>query len=518
MKKVIYSGMLRTGGLLILAAMMVTTSAIAAALSGTVKDNGGNAVSGAQVHALIPFSDNIVNSTTTDNLGSYALSLGPGVYDVKVMPPAGSNYGTAKASGISISDDTTLNFVLVPVGWVALTGRVLNGLGEGVPYQEITLAPAGISQTTAADGSYSFVVSPGDYTLSVAFFNYPPTIVPSLPAMYAVGTDSPITLAESTVMDIPLPLKRVTIHVQDPGGNPVKDVTLASTYSFNENLMLGTVPARGYSYENPAIHIVSTDDNGNAVLWLFPNAPDAKYVLTATPPPESPFVTFNVHNVDVTSDLQMVVVLQSPDSIPPETTSTVSPAANSNGWNNGDVTVGLTAVDNPGGSGVKQISYTLGGAYGEVAGSVTSVNLSQEGITNLTYFAVDNAGNQETENSLTIRIDKTPPVISGLPAANTALWPPNRKMVTVAVVIAADALSTLASFDVTGTSNEPSDPKDPDVVITGTGLEPRTVQLRADRLASGSGRIYTLTAIAIDLAGNKTAIISKVTVPRDQKK
>jgi hypothetical protein len=103
---------------------------------------------------------------------------------------------------------------------------------------------------------------------------------------------------------------------------------------------------------------------------------------------------------------------------------------------------------------------------------------------------------------LTIKIDKTPPAVSGLPAPRTILWPPNHKMVQVATVSAADLGSKLVSFSVTCTSNEPFDPKDPDIVITGTGLGPRIVNLRADRLGTGSERIYTMTTTATDLSGN----------------
>jgi hypothetical protein len=115
-------------------------------------------------------------------------------------------------------------------------------------------------------------------------------------------------------------------------------------------------------------------------------------------------------------------------------------------------------------------------------------------------------------------IDTTPPVISGLPPAGCTLWPPNHKLIQVATVAATDTDSGLApgSFGVTGTSNEPSDPKNPDVVITPNGSGGFNVQLRADRLASGSGRIYTLTATAKDLNGNIASKQATCAVPHDQ--
>ena len=70
------------------------------------------------------------------------------------------------------------------------------------------------------------------------------------------------------------------------------------------------------------------------------------------------------------------------DTTPPTTMATNSPAANSNGWNNTDVTVDLTATDDATESGVKQIGFSLSGAQagaGLVSGNTASVIVSAEG-------------------------------------------------------------------------------------------------------------------------------------------
>jgi hypothetical protein len=132
----------------------------------------------------------------------------------------------------------------------------------------------------------------------------------------------------------------------------------------------------------------------------------------------------------------------------------------------------------------------------------------------------DDTGSGQGTAQQYIKIDGTPPVILGMPAAGCALWPPNHKMVQVATVTAADALSGVApgSFKITGTSNEPSDPKDPDIVITPKGTGGFVVQLRADRSGNGTGRVYTLTATANDLAGNTATATATCAVPHDQGK
>jgi hypothetical protein len=42
------------------------------------------------------------------------------------------------------------------------------------------------------------------------------------------------------------------------------------------------------------------------------------------------------------------------------------------------------------------------------------------------------------------------------------------------------------------------------------------VQLQADRLGTGNGRVYTLNATATDMAGNTVTTTSTCTVPHDQ--
>jgi len=136
------------------------------------------------------------------------------------------------------------------------------------------------------------------------------------------------------------------------------------------------------------------------------------------------------------------------DTTPPVTTAAVSPVPNANGWNNSDVTITLTSADSePGGTGVKQITYAATGAQTVastiVNGASTSFTINTEGVTTVTFFAVDMAGNIESVHSITIQVDKTPPTIVGshTPAPNAGGW--NNTNVTVNFACA-DAISGLA--------------------------------------------------------------------------
>jgi hypothetical protein len=286
------------------------------------------------------------------------------------------------------------------------------------------------------------------------------------------------------------------------------------------------------------------------------------------------------------------------DETAPESDATATPEPTSHGWNNTDVTVSVTASDEPDGSGVKEIEYSLAGSQsgsGVQAGAAADIVITEEGTTTLTFFARDNAGNAEEPQTLTIHVDKTPPIVlaevspeanaagwhntnvvvtfsgqdelSGIAtvdpavvlsaegadqevsgvatdrAGNTAfaaaqisidktppviaglpgscvLWPPNGRLVDVGHVVAADALSGVepGSLSVTGTSSEPTagsgrNRNEPAIVINGP-----VIQLRASRAGNGSGQTYELRASVSDRAGNSTAGSAVCTVPHDQRR
>ena len=215
------------------------------------------------------------------------------------------------------------------------------------------------------------------------------------------------------------------------------------------------------------------------------------------------------------------------DGVDPVSTAATSPTPNENGWNNTSVTVSLGATDLASGildtpaGWVDQVQYSLAGAQSSdpqiVPGSATSFGLSIPGVTTVSYFATDAAGNEEAARTHVVKLDGTVPLISGLPASGCSLWPPNNQMKQVAVVKATDALSGLGTLKVSVTSNEPSDPGPPDFTVTPRGPGEFAVSLRAERLGSGSGRIYTITAKAKDLADNVTTTTATCTVPHDQR-
>lgn len=396
--------------------------------------------------------------------------------------------GFAQAPSIQIVSPGS-QFVAFPGQTITITVAADSSVSEIA-----IMSPLGFSQTTVGPLQFMFTI-PAD----AAFDQYPI----NASGLGADGQDvasDPITVfvaprsqafklrTEPTVLRFSSPGEIMPLRVM---GN-MFDGTVADL-----SHALGT---SYFSFDNS----IATVDNLGVVTAV---APGSTFISV-----QNSFASVSV-NVKVAAP-----PAQNVDNIPPVTQVTAAPLANAAGWNNSDVTLTFSATDNPGGSGVKSITVSASGAQvgtNTTSGSSASISISAEGTTTITYFAVDNAGNQEAAKKLVVNLDKTAPVISGLPAG-CSLWPPNDDMIDVATISASDALSGLTAFSVDATSSEPAEPKVPDIVISGTGTGPQTVTLRAQRLGTGPGRTYLITATAQDVAGNSTSQNATCVVPHDQ--
>lgn len=116
--------------------------------------------------------------------------------------------------------------------------------------------------------------------------------------------------------------------------------------------------------------------------------------------------------------------------------------------------------------------------------------------------------------------DRTGPVIHSVTASPNVLWAPNHKMMPVSVSANVTDNCSAVTWMVTAVgSDEPANgtgdgDTEPDSSITGG----HAVNLRAERAGSGDGRVYTITIVAKDAAGNSTTGSTTVSVPHSQKK
>lgn len=150
-------------------------------------------------------------------------------------------------------------------------------------------------------------------------------------------------------------------------------------------------------------------------------------------------------------------------------------------WVARDVTVSLTASDT--GSGVKETRYSLGGDA--VRSYTAPIVVSTSGSTPLAFSSVDNAGNSEATQTVTVRVDKLAPAVPAS-AVVTSATPDS---LSIAWDEVADEHSGIAGYDVIVNGN-------PAATVTSasarlTGLQPSTT--------------YSIAVRARDLVGNVTA-------------
>ena len=131
----------------------------------------------------------------------------------------------------------------------------------------------------------------------------------------------------------------------------------------------------------------------------------------------------------------------------------------------------------------------------------------------------DASGNTSSCQSVVKVEDTTPPVIASVSVSPSVLWPPDHKLVPVAVTaVAQDSCDPHPVCTITGiTSSEPanrggSGHSSPDFAITGL----LSAALRAERDGTGPGRTYTLIVQCTDHSGNSSQANTTVFVPHNR--
>jgi hypothetical protein len=212
-----------------------------------------------------------------------------------------------------------------------------------------------------------------------------------------------------------------------------------------------------------------------------------------------------------------VVTVGNIDKVAPVTTASIDPAG-PNGWYASDAVLTLSATDDL--SGVAKTEYRINnGEWTPYSGSIPAFH---DGVYQVDYRSVDQAGNVEAVQSMTIQVDTTAPTFT-VSLDQSTLWPPNHKMVDITASLDfSDGTSDIASVVLTSiTSNEPDDglgdgDTADDIQGADYGTQDSEFSLRAERSGQGEGRVYTITYTATDQAGNETVQSVEVFVPHDQ--
>jgi peptidoglycan/xylan/chitin deacetylase (PgdA/CDA1 family) len=269
----------------------------------------------------------------------------------------------------------------------------------------------------------------------------------------------------------------------------------ASTIACN-----GSACASG-SYAAPVTVTMSGSDSGGSGLEAIRYTTDGSTPTLSSNVYSGPFTVSatttvkyrawdNAGNAETTNS-QLIQVSAS-DTTPPTSSINCNGAACSTGWYSSTVSVTLSATDDA--SGVAAIRYTTDGTDPTSSSTLYSGPFTVSGTSTVKYRAWDNAGNAETTKSQLIRIDTTAPTVAITSPANGA-----SVTGTVQVQVAAsDASSGIARVEFY---------LDGKLSSTST-TSPYKWAWNTKKTTKGS---HTLTAVAVDAAGNKT-VSATVTV------
>jgi hypothetical protein len=173
------------------------------------------------------------------------------------------------------------------------------------------------------------------------------------------------------------------------------------------------------------------------------------------------------------------------------------------------------------------LTYTWDGPFGSLDGEVVTVTLPL-GTHTIRLTVDDGNGNTDSDAVTLIVEDTTPPSIDVSLSPDT-LWPPNHKMVPISVIVTVndvcDENASKTLTNITMNEGEKTDTYDPDYdngVVDGYTIddimvdEDGQISLRAERYATGGGRVYTITYGTADASGNTATAEATVTVPHNQ--
>jgi hypothetical protein len=157
---------------------------------------------------------------------------------------------------------------------------------------------------------------------------------------------------------------------------------------------------------------------------------------------------------------------------------------------------------------------------GMLTGTTTDpLTYTTQGTFTVHWTFSDGNGNQTAQTQTVVVRDTIAPTIQSLTASPNVLWSPNHQMVPVNIsALVNDACDSSAVTKIIAvTSNEPVNGSgdgdtSPDWAVTGN----LTLNLRAERAGSGSGRVYTITVESRDASGNVSVKQVTVTVPHNQ--
>ena len=335
---------------------------------------------------------------------------------VRVLTAVAEPAGPVQA-GQTVTLTTTVRneggaaLTIAPTAVPSLTGQL-----SSPPAQ--SAAPGAIltftsSFVTGDTGSLTFDVSATGTSATGATVGDGPLRSNAIAVGMAQGAQLLVTLHAGPAKTGPGGTVTATVTAKNTGNVPLTSVAPAITLFPAGILTASGTPqppsvslGTGQSHDFVYTYVASTTTFGTVT---FAAGGSANYgssgALSTTGPTQS---------VDIVSDAQ-----------PPSSTLTRQGTLGQGGWYTSNVQVAITATDNV---GVAWICYRVDGLFpftGRVAGNAATFTVTFQGGVDVTYWAVDTAGNAEPSHRVRFGIDSEPPAVSAggvQPAPNAAGW------------------------------------------------------------------------------------------------
>lgn len=210
-----------------------------------------------------------------------------------------------------------------------------------------------------------------------------------------------------------------TFHLTGTSANDITPPNIDISFSVNNNTAVVTVNAID---NETGINQIRYIINGETSDYIY----DAPFTINLT---QSKLLYVSAENNAGNRNLLAKWL----DVSSPTTTATQTPAPNANGWGKENVSIEIKSLDDLGGSGIESLTFSGSGAqiipeethsnkeipftFPQPSAAsdflAKSLAVNMEGITNLNFFAKDNAGNVETTKTVAVKIDKTAPETNG---------------------------------------------------------------------------------------------------------
>ncbi len=190
----------------------------------------------------------------------------------------------------------------------------------------------------------------------------------------------------------------VSFYSVDNAGNK-EDATTVKVHVDKTAPVTTSNAVEGWLNQDTEIGLTVTD-NGCGVDKTFYSVDDSEFVEGSTVLVDEGIHQVSFYSIDKAGNKEETKTIEvKVDKTPPVTTSD-APAD----WSKEDVTVQLTATDNL--IGVDKTYYSINDSE-FLEG--TSFTVSEEGVTNVSFYSVDKAGNIEEAQTIEVKIDKTAP-------------------------------------------------------------------------------------------------------------